>query len=546
LQFVAALLAAPLEHLMGLGTRLLITRRQFLKTSAAAGIATVGGIALPMLSRAADRPSVTHGVQSGDVAVDSGVVWARADRPSRALIEWSTFESFKNAQHAAYVDVLPETDFTVKVLIDGLPAGQDIFYRVQFQDHASPTVLGEAVTGHFRTAPADRRSISFAWSGDTAGQGWGIDESRGGMRAYRTVLRNRPDFFIHSGDNVYADGPIPAELKLPDGDVWKNIVTEEKSKPCETLNEFRGAYKYNLLDRNVRALYGEVPVFAQWDDHEVTNNWWPGEPIGRAEHLRKKYVDNNMLALAARASRAFHEYMPMRTTQVEAGRVYRKISYGPLLDIFMLDMRSYRGPNGEGKEETYGPAAYFLGPVQVAWFKRELLNSRATWKVVAADMPIGLLVVYDIDRNWGVEAIAQGDNGPPRGRELEIADLLSFIKHAGIRNTVWLTADVHYTAAHYYDPNKAVFQDFEPFWEFVSGPLHAGTFGPNERDNTFGPQLVFIKAPTGEQGQNLSPALGLQFFGHVAIDGRTEAMTVTLKDVDDRSLWSTTLLPKVG
>ena len=68
---------------------------------------------------------------------------------------------------------------------------------------------------------------------------------------------------------------------------------------------------------------------------------------------------------------------------------------------------------------------------------------------------------------WGVEAIAQGD-GPPRGRELEIADLLSFIKHAGVRNTVWLTADVHYTAAHYYDPNKAVFQDFEPFWEFVS------------------------------------------------------------------------------
>ena len=38
------------------------------------------------------------------------------------------------------------------------------------------------------------------------------------------------------------------------------------------------------------------------------------------------------------------------------------------------------------------------------------------------------------------------------GRELEIADLLRFIKIAGITNTVWLTADVHYTAAHYYDP----------------------------------------------------------------------------------------------
>jgi alkaline phosphatase D len=531
---------------MSIRVRHPVTRRRFIRTSAAAGLAAAGGIAKPMLSRAADRPSITHGMQSGDVSVDSAVVWARADRPSRALIEWSTTESFKNAHRAAYVDVLPETDLTAKVLIEGLPAGQDIFYRVQLQDHASPTVLGEAMTGHLRTAPADRRSITFTWSGDTAGQGWGIDESRGGMRTYGTMLRNRPDFFIHSGDNIYADGPIPAELKLPDGSVWKNIVTEEKSKPCETLGEFRGAYKYNLLDRNVLAFNREIPIFSQWDDHEVTNNWWPGEPIDRAEHLRKKYVDKNMLALAARASRAFHEYMPIRTTQAEAGRVYRKISYGPLLDVFMLDMRSYRGPNADGMEETYGPASYFLGPAQIAWFKREILNSRATWKVIAADMPLSLLVVYDVDRNWGVEAVAQSDNGPPRGRELEIADILSFMKRANIRNTVWLTADVHYTAAHYYDPNKAVFQDFDPFWEFVSGPIHAGTFGPNELDRTFGPQLAFIKAPAKEQGQNLSPALGFQFFGHVTIDGATEAMTVTLKDVDDHALWSTTLQANVG
>ena len=105
---------------------------------------------------------------------------------------------------------------------------------------------------------------------------------------------------------------------------------------------------------------------------------------------------------------------------------------------------------------------------------------------------------------------------------------------------------MHYTAAHCYDPNKAVFQDFEPFWEFVSGPIHAGTFGPNTLDNTFGPQLMYIKAPTKEQGQNLSPALGLQFFGLVTIDGATEVMTVTLKDTDDHALWSTRLDPKFG
>jgi alkaline phosphatase D len=519
----------------------LVSRRRFLKTAAAAG--TVGAVACPAISRAGDRPQVSHGVQSGDVSTNSGVVWARADRPARMQVELATTDSFKDIRGGVFVDALPETDFTAKALMERLPAGQDIFYRIRFQDLSQPTITGDPVIGRFRTAPADLRSISFVWSGDTAGQGWGIDEARGGMRTYATMRKSRPDFFIHSGDNIYADGAIVAEVKLPNGETWKNIVTEEKSKPAETLAEFRGNYKYNLIDANVRAFNAEVPVFSQWDDHEVTNNWWPGEPLTRAEHQRKKYADPNALLLAARASRAFHEFMPLIDPPAEPGRVYRKIAYGPLLDVFMLDMRSYRGPNGEGNETSYGPAAYFLGPQQTAWLKRELLNSRATWKVIAADMPISLIVVYDGDRNWGVEAVAQGD-GPPRGRELEIADLLSFIRRAGITNTVWLTADVHYTAAHYYDPNKAVFQDFEPFWEFVSGPIHAGSFGPNQLDNTFGPQLVYIKAPTKEQGQNAAPTYGLQFFGHVAIDGATGVMTVTLKDWDDNALWSTRLEPK--
>jgi len=110
-------------------------------------------------------------------------------------------------------------------------------------------------------------------------------------------------------------------------------------------------------------------------------------------------------------------------------------------------------------------------------------------------------------------------------------------------NTVWLTADVHYAAAHYYNPDKAQFQDFDPFWEFVSGPLHAGTFGPGQLDNTFGPELKFAKAPPPGQA-NLPPSAGLQFFGHVAIEGASGRMTVTLRDRADTALWSTTLDPK--
>jgi len=336
---------------------------------------------------------------------------------------------------------------------------------------------------------------------------------------------------------------LTTQCNLGSYEIWKNIVIEEKAKVAETLAEFRAAYKYNLLDRNLRAFNLEIPTFAQWDDHEVTNNWWPGEPLDREEHKSKKYVEPNALILMARGHRAFHEYMPVRETQAEPSRVYRKISYGPLLDVFMLDMRSYRGPNGENMQETYGPDAYFLGPTQVAWLKRELLNSKATWKAISADMSISLVVVYDTARRWGFEAVANRDDGPPRGRELEIADILSFMKRAGVKNTIWITTDVHFTAAHYFDPNKAAFQDFDPFWEFVSGPIHAGTAVPSEPDKTFGARVMFQKgAPEGKA--NLPPSDGMQFFGLVTIDAQTQVMTVTLKDVDDHALWSTNLEPQ--
>jgi alkaline phosphatase D len=193
-----------------------LTRRQLLVRSAStAALAGWGGLARPYLSRAADRPQITCGLQSGDVSADSAVIWARADRPARMQVECSTVESFKTILRAASADALPDSDFTSKLLLDGLPPAQDIFYRVRFESVDGNGITGEVQAGHFRTAPSDRRSVSFVWSGDTAGQGWGIDPSRGGMRTYRTMLENRPDFFIHSGDHIYADCPVPSELQLP-------------------------------------------------------------------------------------------------------------------------------------------------------------------------------------------------------------------------------------------------------------------------------------------------------------------------------------------
>eukprot|EP00873_Tetraselmis_striata_P011262 jgi/Tetstr1/431526/TSEL_002178.t1 len=224
----------------------------------------------------------------------------------------------------------------------------------------------------------------------------------------------------------------------------------------------------------------EVPTFFQWDDHEVVNNWSAFE----GPHCRRPATPRRTSrCLPPRAGRAFHEMTPIRYQPAEPGRVYRKIAYGPLLDVFFLDLRSYR----------------------------------ADRMVIACDMPIGVIVWDDWKAQAGAEAVANGDDGAPKGRELEFADLLR--------------------------PDRAQIQDFKPFWEFVSGPLHAGTFGPNALDKTFGPEVKYVKAPDESQGANLPPSMGLQFFGLVDIDGASEQMTVRLMDVADQELYSVTLDP---
>jgi alkaline phosphatase D len=232
---------------------------------------------------------------------------------------------------------------------------------------------------------------------------------------------------------------------------------------------------------------------------------------------------------------------PIRDTLAEPGRIYRKVSYGPLLDLFFLDLRNYRGPNGPNLEAAHTPNARIVGEAQMRWLKQALTQSRATWKVIASDKPLGLVDWNGSGRTF--EGISNADDGPPLGRELEIAELLAFMRRSTIRNVVWLTAEVHYTAAHYYNPSNAALQEFDPFWEFVSGPLHAGSFGPSALDRTFGPEVRFQKAPAPDT-QNLPPSYGLQFFGLVDIDGPSEVMTVRLTDRNDHELFMQTIEPQ--
>ncbi|RSN05232.1 alkaline phosphatase [Streptomyces sp. WAC 01325] len=523
-----------MSHRPFLGRRSVL--RGSLAASAALSLPTALGSA-PAFALSG-RPEAGWGVQTGDVTCDSGLVWVRSDRPARMIVETSATESFRNVRRWHGPLLGADTDFTGTTRLRGLPSGEQIHYRVLLADPDDPRRTGEPVTGTFRTASARRRDgIRFLWSGDLAGQGWGINPDFGGYTIYNAMGALDPDFFLCSGDNIYADGPITSSVALPDGSTWRNITTQEKSKVAETLAEFRGNFSYNLLDDNLKRFNAQVPSIIQWDDHEVTNNWYPGEILGDA-----RYTEKSVDVLASRARQAFSEYFPISTLRRPDGRVYRTVRHGPLLDVFVLDMRTYRNANSTDDQTT--DAQGILGAEQLKWLKGELSRSRAVWKVIASDMPLGLVVPDTGDGKPNIEAVAQGDPGAPLGRELQIAELLRFIKHRRITGTVWLTADVHHTSAQHYQPSRAAFTDFEPFWEFVSGPLNAGAFPASALDNTFGPERVFVKAPTTS---NVSPAGGYQFFGEVDIDGHSGELTVRLREQDGAVLFTQVLHPgRVG
>ncbi|MGW3162370.1 alkaline phosphatase D family protein [Streptomyces sp. NPDC001142] len=505
--------------------------RGSLAVSAALSLPAVGAAA-PAFALSG-RPRAAWGVQVGDVTASSALVWVRSDRPARMIVETSATQSFRRSRTWPGPLLGAGTDFTGTTPLYGLPAGEQVHYRVTLADPADPRRTGEPVHGTFRTAPARRRDgVRFLWSGDIAGQGWGINPDIGGYTVYEEMRRLDPDFFLCSGDNIYADGVIEPSVTLPDGRVWRNVTTEEKSKVAETLAEYRGNFRYNLLDANLRRFNAQVPSIVQWDDHEVRNNWYPGQILDDS-----RYTEKNIDVLAARSTRAFREYFPVSTLRAASGegRMHRVVRHGPLLDMFVLDMRSFRNANSPGRQPD--DATGILGAEQLRWLEQELSRSRAVWKVIAADMPLGLLVT---DGATDFEAVAQGDPGQPLGRELQIAELLRYIKHRRITGTVWLTADVHYTSAQHYVPERAAFKDFAPFWEFVSGPLAAGQFPANALDATFGPDRVFVRAP---ERANVSPMESPQLFGEVDIDGDSGELTVRLRAQGGSVLFSKVLRP---
>ena len=268
------------------------------------------------------------------------------------------------------------------------------------------------------------------WSGDTCGQGWGINEQLDGLTTYRAMLETRPDFFIHCGDTIYADIEIPASQDEDTGEVWHNVVTEEVSKVAETLAEFRGRHRYPLLDRHVRALYAEVPTIAQWDDHETMNNWYPGERVDDDRYaVRRATCSRRAAAGPGRStSRSRSARLVDRGGDgFASSRIYRRV---PARARTSTCSASTCAPTAAPTAPSTGPGQPgILGPEQERWLVDEVSRSRATWKVISADLPLSIPSNWEDDR----DGPSNGDHGAPTGREPEIARVLSAFKRNGVK-----------------------------------------------------------------------------------------------------------------
>jgi alkaline phosphatase D len=176
-------------------TSMSCSRRAFLRQTALAGAGLLLGrssmlspqahAAPTMLTPADARPQLPYGAMTGDITNDRIIVWSKVDRPARMIVEYATTEAFRHAKRMIGPAALEDSDFTARLELRNLPPGQQIFYKVLFQDLHDITVMSEPVYGTFRTPSAlyegKPRSVSFVFSGDEAGQGWGINLDWGGV-----------------------------------------------------------------------------------------------------------------------------------------------------------------------------------------------------------------------------------------------------------------------------------------------------------------------------------------------------------------------------
>ena len=409
-----------------------VTRRSFLRTGTAslAGVSVApGALAMSQIPSEPELPAAgffNYGVASGDPTTDSVLLWSHFSpvSPMDVDVIWqlATDDGFSDIVASGVERTGAYRDYTVKVDVTGLSSGTSYFYRFLAMGETSPV-------GRTRTADAGSPdSARFAVVSCSS-------YPHGYFNVYR-LLAERSDLnaVIHLGDYMYEYGQ--------DEYGEDSLRSERALAPAHetvSLSDYRRRHALYKLDPDLAAVHQQHPFICVWDDHEFTDNAWRD---GASNH---DDTEGDWSARKAAAKQAYFEWMPVRENR--SGSIYRRIQYGDLLDLLMLDTRVEgrdEQPSGSGKQQVaMDENRSLLGFEQEAWLHDQLVSSSAQWKILGQQVMMAQRYYLNLENLLGSGAAASFWLDSWDGYAATRNRLLEVVRSQNVKNMVVLTGDLH-------------------------------------------------------------------------------------------------------
>jgi alkaline phosphatase D len=420
------------------------TRRTVVK-AAAAGAALIPLTAATAAHADTAAPAFLHGVASGDPLPDGILLWTRVTPTAEAVpgsglgpdteVGWTvaTDKAFKSVVASGSTTATAASDHTGKADVRGLKPATDYWFRFTGGGTVSPAA-------RTRTAPAEGATVSGLRFGVVSCANW----EAGYFSAYRHLAaRSDLDAWLHLGDYIY-------EYKTGEYAARGTVVREHApANEIITLADYRTRHGRYKTDPDLQALHAKAPVIAIWDDHEFANDAWSGGAENHTEGAEGAWSDRQ-----AAAKQAYFEWMPVRPSI--AGTTYRRLRFGKLADLSLLDLRSFRSQQATtGSGTVDDPDRTITGRAQLDWLKAGLTasdTSGTAWRLIGNSVMIspvafGSLPAYllePLDKLLGLPKDGLAINTDQwDGYTDDRRELLAHLHDNGIRNTVFLTGDIH-------------------------------------------------------------------------------------------------------
>ncbi|MFF9169013.1 MULTISPECIES: alkaline phosphatase D family protein [unclassified Streptomyces] len=418
-------------------------RRRTVVKAAAATAVLAGPLAAALPARAASAaPAFLHGVASGDPLPDGILLWTRVTPVPEAIpgsgtgpdteVAWvvATDRALTDVVARGTVVATAASDHTVKADVRGLRPATDYYFRFSAGGTDSPVA-------RTRTAPAADAPVAGLRFGVVSCANW----EAGHFAAYRHLAaRSDLDAWLHLGDYIYEYGS---------GEYAARGTVVRPHAPAHeilTLADYRIRHATYKTDPDLQALHLKAPVVAIWDDHEFADNAWSGGAVNHTEG-----AEGTWAARQAAAKQAYFEWMPVRPAL--AGTTYRRLRFGKLADLSLLDLRSFRSQQAATASGSVDdPDRTITGRAQLDWLKAGLKASDTTWRLVGNSVMISPFAVGSLSADL-LKPLAKLLGLPQEGIAINTdqwdgytddrRELLAHLRANAIRNTVFLTGDIH-------------------------------------------------------------------------------------------------------